>query len=205
MRIITKLCLTTCLLFLFQFANAQKNVNKYRIFIGAGNNNSVSDFVSLTDKSFLGEISGQLRAGIRIVDNLEISAGAHYRKFPDIPAGGDLTYNQLLGYSAALMYEFRKPDSRWGVPFGVEAVKYRRHLDSALSGGGKVYDHYDASGYGPKIGVRCHFGRFFFIEAEVEFLYEHFIQDVDWEEKIFYDDYTLTSFKFFGISANLSF
>jgi len=206
MRYNTKLCLTTYFVLLFLTTQAQTTTKKHRVFVGAGNNNVISDVVSLTDKSFLGEISGQLRCGLRLFDNYEINFGAHYRNYPGIDSKSNLTYNKLIGYSGALIYEFRKPDSKWGVPFGFEMVKYQRHLDSALSDGSAAYDHYNAFSYGPKIALRYHFSRFCFVETEANFLYEHFVQDVKWNDNvIFYDDFTMASFKFIGISLNLGF
>ncbi len=196
------------MVFLCLISNAQNTTNRYRIFMGVGNTNSIADFVTLTDKSFMGELSGQLRFGIRLADNYELNFGVYGRKYPDISKYPGMSYNKFLGYSGAFMYEFRKPDSRWGLPFGIEAIKFERNLDSTFRSGGvdSVYfDHYSALSYGPKIGVRCHFGKYFFIEAEVEILYEKFKWEIDWYDKNLIEANSFTSFKFIGISANLAF
>jgi hypothetical protein len=188
---------------------SQNAVNKYRLFVGVGNNNLVSDYTAFTDKTFFGEASGQARLGLRFYDNYELNFGVYGREYQNPSLYPGVTYNKFMGYSGALMYEFRKPDSRWGIPFGFEVLQYNRHLDSALSDGTVYYDHYDAFSYGPKIGVRFHFSKHFFLETEAEILYEKFKWEVNWGGKP--EDYNLieansfSSFKFFGITANLAF
>ncbi|MFM9943774.1 MAG: hypothetical protein ACKVQB_00935 [Bacteroidia bacterium] len=205
----TNYYLTLLFLSLFIWGNAQSNANKFRVFVGVGDNNLVADAITLSDKSFLGELSGQLRLGIRFYDNYEINFGVYGRKYPGISNYPGVTYNKFMGYSGGITYEFRKPESRWGIPFGMEVLKYNRNLDSSLGDGSKYYDHYKAFSYGPKIGIRCHLSKYFFIEAEANILYEEFKSEVLWgEDKL---DYSLIeansfgSFKFLGISSNLSF
>lgn len=192
---------------MFFMCSAQSNTNKYRVFVGVGNNNTVSDVVTLADKSFIGELSGQIRCGVRIYENYELNFGVYFRTFPQIDKYPGLSYNTFLGGSGAIVYEFRKPDSKWGMPFGFELIKYNRNLDSALNDGKgtKYFDHFSSISFGPKIGARYHFSKNFFLETEVELLYEHFKSDVDWVEKSSTKENSFGSFKFFGISANLSF
>lgn len=199
--------LTLFLVGMFFMCSAQSNSNKFRVFVGVGNNNTVSDVVTLADKSFIGELSGQARCGIRFYENYEIDFGVYFRNYPQIGKYPNLSYNKFLGYSGAIMYEFRKPDSRWGVPFGFELVKYSRNLDSSFNDGtgDKYYDHFSSVSFGPKLGARYHFSKHFFMETEVELLYEHYKWDVDWVEKSSTKQNSFGSFKFFGISANLSF
>ena len=200
-----KLSFFLCLVLSNFFSNAQSGTNKFRQFIGVGNNNTIADIISLADKSFLGEISGQIRYGLRLYDNYELNLGAYFRQFPGIKANSDLSYNYFMGYSAGLAYEFRKPDSKWGVPFGVEVFSYNKNLDSMLSDGSKYYDHYKAISFGPKLGLRYHFSKNFFIEAEANVLYEYYKWDVYWVEKSVTNAQTFFPFKFIGISTNLSF
>ena len=196
---------------LTRLVSAQQSVNKYRIFVGIGDNKPVSDYTSLTDDSFLGEVSGQARAGIRFYDNYELNVAMYKRSFRAIDNNPEkypgMSYNKLLGYSASLIYEFRNPGSRWGCPFGFEVIKYNRNLDSALNDVNQTvyYDHYDALAFGPKIGVRYHLSKHFFIETELEILYEKFKQDIFWPDKYELEANAFSSFKFFGLSANLAF
>jgi hypothetical protein len=193
------------ILFVTLFINgvAQSSLNKFRVFIGVGDNNLISDVVALSDKSFLGEVSGQIRLGVRIVDNYEINFGTYHRNYPYIEKYPGMKYNKFLGYSAGLTHEFRNSDSKWGMPLGIEVFKYQRNLDSTLSNGQTYFDHYSALSFGPKLGVRYHFSKNFFLETEINLLYESFKWNVDWINKSSLEANTFTTFKFFGISANI--
>lgn len=180
--------------------------NTFRFFAGLGNNNLIADIVTLTDKSFIGELSWQMRAGVRIYDNYELNFGVYGRKFPDAKSEPGLSYNKFLGYSAALVYEFKLPDhTRLGVPFGFELLKYNRNIEFQDAEGKMNFDHYKAFAYGPKIGLRYHFTNQFFIETEMQVQVEKFVSTIDWQEESTVKANKISSFKFFGVSVNRCF
>ncbi|NUM31476.1 MAG: hypothetical protein HUU47_04040 [Bacteroidetes bacterium] len=203
--LINKSVITFFLFFLTTFCySQQKKVNKFRIYLGAGDRNPISDYISLTDKSFNGEVSWQYRAGLRLVDNYELNFATYYRKIMHLQS--DMSYNKLSGYSAAFGYEFRKPKSRVGYPLALEVMKFTNNLDSSFSDGRKPYtDNYSSMSYGFKIGLRYHFSRFVFMETEANFMYEKFNLKTDWGKfQRTLSSNNLTSFKFLGISLNIS-
>ncbi len=197
---ITLICVSLCL-----SGAAQNKSQEPKWFIGIGNTNIIADIVTLSDKSFLGEISGQLRGGFRFYDKYEFNVGTYFRNYPRIKNYPGLSYNKFLGFSGAFMYEFRKPQKKWGMPLGIEVVKHKRHLDSALGTNNVYYDHFQAISFGPKIGARYHFSKNFFVETELEILYEHFKLDTQWNETEKYESNRFSSLKLFGLSANYRF
>ncbi len=199
-HVITLFCVSSCLTVM-----AQKQTNPYTWFVGIGNTNIIADIVTLSDKSFLGEVSGQLRGGVRFYENYEFDFGVYFRNYPRIKDYPGLSYNKFLGLSGAFMYEFRKPQKKWGMPLGIEIIKHKRNIDSALNNGQVYYDHFQAISFGPKIGARYHVSKNFFIETELEILYEHFKHDINWIEKENFESNRFSSLKILGLSANLSF
>lgn len=200
-----KSVLTFLLIFLTTICNSQqKNVNKFRVFIGAGDRNAISDFISLKDKSFNGEVGWQYRAGLRIADNYELNFATYFRKILRLQS--DMGYNKFSGYSAALGYEFRKVKSKVGYPIAFEVMKFTNNLDSSFSDGRKPYiDNYNSFSYGFKIGLRYHFSRYLFMETEANFMYEKFNLKTDWGKyQRTLSSNNFTSFKFLAISLNLS-
>lgn len=194
----------TFLLIFYSFtAFSQKNnVNKYRQYIGLGDRNVISDYVSLTDKSFNGEVSWQYRYGLRIKDNYEFNVATYFRKILRLQS--DMSYNKFSGYSAAAVYEFRKPKSRVGYPFGFEFMKFTNNLDSSFSDGRKYFDNYTSYSYGFKIGLRYHFSRYVFLETEANFMYEKFTANTVWGKyKRTLTSNSINSFKFLGMSLNI--
>lgn len=181
----------------------KSNVNKYRIYVGAGDRNVISDFISLQDKNFSGEVSWQYRAGLRIKDNYEINAAAYYRNI--LRLNPQMAFNKNSGYSASLVYEHRNPKSRVGYPFGFEVMQFTNNIDSSFTDGRpKYYENYNSLSYGFKIGLRYHFSRFIFLETEANFMYEKFNSDTNWggyQRK--FTSNSINSFKFLGMSLNI--
>ncbi len=175
--------------------------NVPRFFIGIGNNNVIADIVTLTDKSFLGELGQQIRGGVMLKNNYEFNFGVYWRNCPGISRFPGYNYSKFSGASAALMYEFKKQGSRWGVPIGLEVLSYTKNF-TYTNEGKNFYDNYKAFSYGPKIGLRYHVSALYFVEAECEALYEHFTSEVNWGEKETIKANKIGSFKFIGLSFN---
>lgn len=197
--------ITFLLIFLTYICNSQqKNTNKFRQYIGVGDRNVISDYISLTDKSFNGEMSWQYRYGLRIAENYEINVAAYFRKILRLQS--DMGYNKFSGYSGTFSYEFRKPKSKVGYPMGFEVMKFTNNIDSSFSDGRKPYiDNYNSWSYGIKVGMRYHFSRFLFLETEANFMYEKFNINADWGQyKRTISGNSINSFKFLGMSLNIS-
>lgn len=181
------------------------SANTFKAFIGVGNTSIISDVVTLTDKSFLGELNWQIRGGVRIYQNLEFNFGFYGRQFPDKASFPALSFNKFVGYSGALVYELRKPNSRWGMPLGLEALKYQKNIVITNYDAPDYKETYQAFAFGPKIGVRYHVSSRFFLETELNAQIEHFKLETNYTEKKVLESNTLGTFKFLNISINRSF
>ncbi len=175
--------------------------NVSRFFVGIGNTNVIADIVTLTDNSFLGELGQQIRGGVMLKNNYELNFGVYWRNCPGISRFPGYNYSKFSGVSTALMYEFKKQGSRWGVPIGLEVLSYTKNF-TYTNEGKNFYDNYKAFSYGPKIGLRYHVSALYFVEAECEALYEHFTSEVNWGEKETIKANKIGSFKFIGLSFN---
>jgi hypothetical protein len=174
---------------------------KIAAFIGIGNTSLISDYYTLTDKSFVGELNWQIRGGVKIYDNYEINFGIYGRQFPDRAQHAELSFNKFLGYSGAFVYEFREPDSRWGIPIGFEVLSYKRNITINYPETRKYEENYKALAYGPKIGARFHISDKLFLESELNVQYEQYKHESSELEKPI-EANTIGCFKFLNISVN---